>query len=82
MLDPSFAAIVRRHLPLLPRQQELAPEDSLGELGLDSMASALLVVELERGLGVRLPEHSLTSATFSTAESLWRVVARSMGELQ
>jgi hypothetical protein len=31
---------------------------------------------------VRLPEHSLTSATFSTAESLWRVVARSMGELQ
>ncbi len=79
MLDPRFAAIVRRHLPLLETGQDLSPEASLDELGLDSMARALLVVELERALGVTLPERSLTTATFATAESLWRAVRGSMG---
>jgi acyl carrier protein len=78
MIDPRFVAIVRRHLPLLEAAQALALDTPLEELGLDSMAAAVLVVELERGLGVTLPAPALTSATFATAASLWSAVRGSM----
>lgn len=76
-MDDRFIAIVRRHLPLLAATEDLSPEAPLSDLGLDSMATVGLVVELENELGVRLPEHSLTPATFADVATLWGVVRHS-----
>ena len=74
MLDSRFAAIVRRHLHLLAPAEELAPDAPLRELGLDSMATVGLVIDLESELGIAFPESSLTAETFADAASLWRAV--------
>ncbi len=50
-MTPSFIDLLRPHLCLLGPGQELAPDASLGELGLDSMASVALVLELEQHFG-------------------------------
>ncbi len=76
MFDPSFVAVVRRHLPLLPPEADLAPEADLEGLGLDSMATAHLIVDLELDLGLRLPSPALVPATFVNLTSLWREVEK------
>jgi acyl carrier protein len=78
VIDPRFVAIVRRHLRLLMPAEELAPDTPLRELGLDSMAAVVLVVDLERELGVSLPESSLIAETFADAASLWSAISKSM----
>ncbi len=78
MLDPSFLAILRRHLSLVGPAEELTLDAPLRELGLDSMAAVRLVVDLETELGVMLPETSLTAETFADAASLWHAVAAAM----
>jgi acyl carrier protein len=78
VIDPRLIAIVRRHLGVAVPAEELAPETPLRELGLDSMATVGLVVELERELGVTLPETSLTAETFADAASLWNAVQHAM----
>jgi acyl carrier protein len=78
MIDPRFIAILRRHLPLVVPAEDVALDTPLRELGLDSMATVLLVVDLERELGVTLPERSLTAETFADAASVWRAVSLAM----
>lgn len=78
MIDQRFIAIVRRHLHLLVPEEEFAPDTPLRELGLDSMATVRLVIELESELGVTLPESSLTAETFADTASLWSAVSMSM----
>ncbi|HRC58358.1 MAG: acyl carrier protein [Myxococcales bacterium] len=79
MLDHSFVAIVRRHLPLLDHGEELTPESNLAQLGLDSMGTAHLVVDLEDGLGISLPSSALVPSTFGSLASLWREVCKLKG---
>jgi acyl carrier protein len=78
MTEYRFMAIVRRHLHMLDAKDELALDTPLWELGLDSMTSARLVIELENDLGVALPEASLTATTFASARALWAVVRQAM----
>jgi acyl carrier protein len=78
MTEYRFMAIVRRHLHMLEATEELPLDAPLRELGLDSMATARLVLELENDLGVALPMTSLTTATFASPRALWAVVLQAM----
>ncbi|HEX8115350.1 MAG TPA: phosphopantetheine-binding protein [Kofleriaceae bacterium] len=78
MLEQRFLAILRRHLPLIAPSDELALDAPLRELGLDSMATVRLVMELERELGVVLPDSRLTIETFMDAASVWDAVRATM----
>ncbi|AUS82036.1 phosphopantetheine-binding protein [Actinoalloteichus sp. AHMU CJ021] len=70
-----FEALVRQYLPLLPADDPLLGDRRLIDLGLDSMSTVGLLVDLEQEFEVEFPDEALTAETFGTAESLWVVLA-------
>jgi acyl carrier protein len=73
--DERFEALLRRYLHLLETHVPLAPNASLTELGLDSMESIRLLIEIEDTYGLDVPDQMLRADTFATPMSLWRVVS-------
>ncbi|MEU5306062.1 acyl carrier protein [Streptomyces noursei] len=60
---------------MLPTEQALEPDDSLPRLGLDSMGTVGLLVELEETFAVTIPDEDLTAATFATPATLWTTLS-------
>ncbi|WP_422769351.1 phosphopantetheine-binding protein [Plantactinospora sp. WMMC1484] len=69
-----YTEILRPYLPFA-ESTPLEPSDSLAELGLDSLNTVALLVEIESALGVIIPDDALTAETFATVGSLWSVVS-------
>jgi acyl carrier protein len=59
----------------------VAPDDSLRDLGLDSMREIELLFAIEDSYGVTLPDEMLTDTTFGTAGQLWSAITK-LAELQ
>ena len=75
MQDKDFDTVLRRHLRNLPDGQELAPDEPLKKLGLDSMQAVELLFDLEDELGVVLPDEMMTGDTFATRATLHDAVS-------
>lgn len=71
-----FIALVTEHLKLAESGIDLAIDADLDELGLDSQAALLLMLDLEEAFGVLFPDSMLTEETFATPRSLWAAVCR------
>lgn len=67
-------SILRPHLKFLPADQPVDMDASLGELGLDSMASIKLLLDLEQSFGVAVPDEALDENTFASARHLEQLV--------
>lgn len=74
MWDTEFEQLLRGFLPYLAGDEPLAADDSLRDLGLDSMAAVELLSSVETLYGRRLDDDALTLATFETPATLWRAV--------
>jgi acyl carrier protein len=72
---PQFEETLRKHLPLLSDEQPMTPDLELVECGLDSQGMVGLLLELEDGFSVEIPDDKLIAATFRTAQSLWLTIA-------
>jgi acyl carrier protein len=73
-LTEKIHAVLRPHLRFLPSDQPLAPDLSLGQLGLDSMESINLLFDLEQVLDIKIPDDMLTAETFETAATLEKTI--------
>lgn len=73
--DDQFEEVLRANLQFLPADQPLDPADSLQELGMDSMGTIQLLLELEETFSVTFPDEALTAETFATPGSLWKVLS-------
>lgn len=69
-----YEAILRPYLPTLGPESALGPEDRLPDLGLDSMGTVGLLIELEDAFAVSLPDELLTMETFETPVSIRKVI--------
>lgn len=78
--DSSFESTVRSFLPLLGASDRLPPNTSLSELGLDSLSTVGLLVELEQLMGVEIEDEQLTPEMFGTALTLWKAMCRMKAE--
>ncbi|MAS92991.1 MAG: phosphopantetheine-binding protein [Verrucomicrobiales bacterium] len=67
-------AVVRPHLKLLSPEDTLTPEQSLGEAGLDSMASIDLLLDLEERFGVTIDDDNLTENSFATLAEIQNLI--------
>jgi acyl carrier protein len=67
-----FEEILRRHLPMA--KAEIGDDDLLADLGLDSMAVVVLLVDLEDSFEVEFPDDLLSVEVFGTPRSLWTAV--------
>lgn len=70
--QPKFESLLRQHLVLLAPDVPLTSESRLPDLGLDSLATVELLVQLEEYFNVYLPDELLTVETFATPSTLWR----------
>lgn len=74
--DGRFETVIRSNLQFLEADQPLDPKGSLFDLGLDSMGTIQLLLELEETFEVTFPDEVLTAETFATAGSLWKVLGQ------
>jgi acyl carrier protein len=72
--DERFLGIVESHLRYLEPGGTLGPDARLRALGLDSMGTVDLLVDLEDAYGISIPDARLTPETFETPAALWDVV--------
>lgn len=70
-----FDKLLRVYLPLQSEGTPLAADTSLPDLGLDSMSTVGLLIDVEDLFGVRIPDEQLRGETFATPAALWSVVA-------
>lgn len=73
--DERFEGVLRPNLPLLAASVGLAPDASLAALGLDSLQTVSLLVELEETYEVVVPDDALTAETFASPTSLWEQIS-------
>jgi acyl carrier protein len=71
----SFEGLLRDHLPLAG-PQPLQPDDRLADLGLDSLGTVAVLLDLEDGFAVAVPDDLLVAETFRSVGSLWAVIGR------
>ena len=70
--------VLRPNLKFHAADAPLEPDQNLGELGLDSLASINLLFDLETEFGVTIPDEALDENTFATLANLEAVIARSL----
>lgn len=68
-----FRKALLPHLPFAD-SEELAADDDLAALGLDSMGVVQLLSDLEETFGLELPDELISEETFATVGSLWNAV--------
>ncbi|MFF5980676.1 phosphopantetheine-binding protein [Streptomyces olindensis] len=73
--DKRFEDVLRANLPLLEPGTGLAPDASLAALGLDSLQTVSLLVELEETYEVVVPDDALNAETFASPNSLWAQIS-------
>ncbi len=71
-----FEKLLRTYLPLLREDDPLPATMPLAELGLDSLSTIGLLVDVEEAFSVQFPDEDLVAETFSTATALWSVISR------
>ncbi|MEU4833950.1 phosphopantetheine-binding protein [Streptosporangium sp. NPDC023615] len=76
-IPDQFQSILRAHLPYA-ETGGLTARDELSALGLDSMGVVRLLVDIENGYAVELPDEILDEATFATVGSLWGALSTLM----
>ncbi|MBN6053832.1 hypothetical protein JYK22_17965, partial [Nonomuraea sp. RK-328] len=72
-IPSQFQSLLRAHLPYADAA-ELSARDELSGLGLDSMGVVRLLVDIENGYAVELPDELLDESTFATVGSLWQAL--------
>lgn len=75
-LTPILQEILRPKLRFLSPNAEVPMDEDLGRLGLDSMASIDLLMDIECQLGVQIPDELMTAETFETGNHLLNVIER------
>lgn len=60
----AIAELLRPKLKFLTAGREIAPDESLADLGLDSMTAIDLLVDLEERFGIQIDDDALTENSF------------------
>jgi acyl carrier protein len=75
-LAPKLQEILRPRLRFLKEDAAVPMDEDLGKLGLDSMASIDLLMDIESQLGVQIPDAMMTVDTFATGNHLLAVIEK------
>jgi len=75
-LAPKLQEILRPRLRFLKADDAVPMDEDLGKLGLDSMASIDLLMDIESQLGVQIPDAMMTVDTFATGNHLLAVIEK------
>jgi acyl carrier protein len=71
--------VLRKHLRAVAADETIPMEEQLVDLGLDSIATIHLLLDLETAFGVSFPGSMLTPETFRSGASLQQAVSSLVG---
>ncbi|MGO9078421.1 MAG: phosphopantetheine-binding protein [Streptosporangiaceae bacterium] len=77
--DSQYEEILRPHLPAAAPVDPLRSTDDLRELGLDSMGTIHLLLDLESRYRITFPDELLNADTFASVGGLWSALAPLIG---
>lgn len=77
-IAPRLLALLRPHLRMLAPEAPIRLEDDLGKLGLDSLESIDVLMEIESEFGVIIPDDQVTVDTLATAGNLLQAIEAQM----
>lgn len=75
---PRLLALLRPHLRMLAADTPIRLDDDLGKLGLDSLESIDVLMEIESEFGVAIPDDQITVNTLATAGNLLQAIESQM----
>lgn len=73
-IPSAFVEMLARHCRFVDGEVALDPEQTLQSLGVTSLAIVHIVVDLEAGYGIQVPDEMMTTEVFATPRSLWEAV--------
>ncbi|MET8139912.1 phosphopantetheine-binding protein [Sphaerisporangium sp. NPDC005288] len=71
-----FETLLRQHLSAIPADNPIPPDQSLFELGLDSVGAVTLLTELEDHFDIQFDDEVLDLQLFSGVTYLWQAVRK------
>jgi acyl carrier protein len=71
-METKFKSLIQKYM--FDKNAELQGDEKLKDLGLDSMTSIDLLLELETVYDISIPMENLNEHTFATPANLWHVV--------
>ncbi|MBX7098035.1 MAG: hypothetical protein K1X89_10005 [Myxococcaceae bacterium] len=77
--EEKFVAVLRPHLRFLAPGAPVDWERSLKDLGLNSLSSVNLLVDLEEAFDLTFSDDQLAPESFATARTLWKAVSGGAG---
>ena len=75
-------AVVARHLPDWQLERPIPDDEALSSLGLSSIESISVLLELEDCFGVTFPDEMLTPENFRTVSTIVKTVVELLPELK
>ncbi|MDQ0935379.1 acyl carrier protein [Streptomyces turgidiscabies] len=78
-IDAQLEGIVREHCPDLEPHAHIDPDDSLKDLGLNSVGTIGILVAVEQAFSVSLSDEDLSVETFKSIRSLRLTVLKYLG---
>lgn len=74
MIDERLVELVKKYLKFSGENSVLGKDDNLKDLGLDSISSIQLLIEIEDTYDITISDDHLTDDTFSSLATLWNVI--------
>lgn len=71
----NYESLLREHLRFLDAGAPLLPDTPMVDLGLDSMGTIQLLIDIEDAFDISVPDELLIAESIATPASLWRLVS-------
>jgi acyl carrier protein len=76
MIDTKVLSVLHDYLPEAPPGEPLRPDDTLMELGIDSLKLVEFIIGLEESFRIAIPDDEIVAANFATVGSVSLLVSR------
>jgi acyl carrier protein len=76
MIETKVLSVLYNYLPEAPPEESLLPDDTLVELGIDSLKLVELILGLEESFQIVIPDDDIVAANFDTVGSVSLLVSR------
>ena len=71
-----FLKILRKHIKPSNKTLELNWDNTLTELGIDTMSLPHLILDIEQQFYLIIPDEDLNEKTFATVNTLWSAIEK------
>ncbi|MEE6146315.1 phosphopantetheine-binding protein [Bacillus cereus] len=76
MIDEKLLEVIKKHLNEIGANDITDFDKDLKDMGLDSLGSINLLLDIEEAYDIVIPDEYLTDETFSTANTLWELIKK------